>query len=314
MPLLAAIAVCAALLLAAATGSASEGVSARLAWAPPALSDPLSIAVTNANRRLYLDDGRDYRLTIVEPLTRELWIEGGRNVVVVGGHVTVDELGADTPYQDNTGVKVRFGAASGTVHLEGLLVDGQFLGDGIAIATQRTVQIQNVRVERAHDNVKGAHADCVQVQQGVGRLRMDRFTCSTERQGVFLGDHDGPIASVDLRRVNLNGAPGKHLLWQSTPSFPLDLSDVELGIAPGSHPWAPFGFWVYPQQDGRTYSGGVDRRRRAIVSRDGKRLWFIGSRISGVVRRAPAGAADFVPAGVAGMSYLPPGYARQSSG
>jgi hypothetical protein len=314
MPLLAAIAVCAALLLAAVTGSASEGGSARLAWAPPTLSDPVSIVVTNANRRLYLDDGRDYRLTIVEPLTRELWIEGGRNVVVVGGHITVGELGTDTPYQDNTGVKVRFGAASGTVHLEGLLVDGQFLGDGIAIATQRAVQIQNVRVERAHDNVKGAHADCVQVQQGVGRLRMDRFTCSTERQGVFLGDHDGPIGSVDLRRMNLNGAPGKHLLWQSTPSFPLNLSDVELGIAAGSHPWAPFGFWVYPQQDGRTYSGGVDRRRHAVVSRDGKRLWFTGSRISGIVRRASAGAANFVPAGVAGMSYLSPGYARQSSG
>jgi hypothetical protein len=283
-------------------------------WAPPAHSDPVALTVTNANKRLYLDDARDYRLTIAEPLTQELWIEGGRNVVVVGGHITVDQLGSDTPYQDNTGVKVRAGAASGTVHLEGLLVDGQFLADGIALATRRTVQIENVRVERAHENVKGAHADCVQVQQGVGRLRMDRFTCTTELQGVFLGDHDGPIGSADLRRVNLKGAPGGHLLWQSTASFPLELSDVELAIAPGSHPWASFGFWVYPQRDGRTSGGGFDRARRAVVSRDGKRLWFVGSNISGVVHRVSGKAPDFVPAGVAGMSYARTGYVRPSRG
>ena len=75
MRLRTAIAGCVALLVAAAIGSTGESAPARLTWGPPALSDPLSIAVTNANRRLYLDDSRDYRLTIVEPLTRELWIE-----------------------------------------------------------------------------------------------------------------------------------------------------------------------------------------------------------------------------------------------
>ncbi|MGH3127536.1 MAG: hypothetical protein ACRDPX_06435, partial [Gaiellaceae bacterium] len=98
----------------AASGSAGAGGSARLTWAPPALSNPVTIEVANANRRLFLDNGRDYRLKVVEPLRRELWIEGGRNVVVVGGHVTVDELGTSSPYQDNTGVKVRFGDPAGT--------------------------------------------------------------------------------------------------------------------------------------------------------------------------------------------------------
>jgi hypothetical protein len=294
---------------AAASGSAGAGAPARLTWAPPALYDPVTIEVSNANRRLFLDNGRDYRLRIVEPLKRELWIEGGRNVVVVGGHVTVDELGASSSYQDNTGVKVRFGDPAGTVHLEGLLVDGAYLSDGIAIATARDVQIQNVRVERAYDNVKTAHADCVQVQQGVADLRIDRFTCSTQRQGIFLGDN-GAIRSADLRRVNLLGAPGKHLLWQTTASFDVTVSEVWLGTAPDFRPWAPFGFWVYPQRDGKTYVGNVDRRRRAVVSRDGKRLWFIGSRISGIVRKAPLGAHDFVAADAVGMAYASPGYAR----
>ena len=295
---------------AAASGSAGAGAPARLTWAPPTLSNPITIEVSNANRRLFLDNGRDYRLRIVEPLKRELWIEGGRNVVVVGGHVTVDELGTSSSYQDNTGVKVRFGDPAGTVHLEGLLIDGANLSDGIAIATARDVQIQNVRVERAYDNVKTAHADCVQIQHGVADLRIDRFTCSTQRQGIFLGNN-GAIRSADLRRVNMLGAPGTHLLWQTTASFDVAVSDVWLGTAPDFRAWAPFGFWVYPQRDGKTYVGNVDRRRRAVVSRDGKRLWFVGSRISGVVLKAPPGASDFVTAHAVGMAYASPGYARR---
>ena len=293
----------------AASASVSAGEGSRLTWAPPALSDPVVISVSNANRRLYLDDARDYRLNIVEHLKRELWIEGGRHVVVVGGHITIDQLGRESAYQDNTAIKVRNGAAGGIVHLEGLLVDGAHVADGIAIATPRSVQVENVRVERAFDGIKGAHADCVQVQQGVGDLRVDRFTCSTERQGFFLGDHDGPIRSVELRHVNLLGAPGAHLLWQSSPTYDISISDMWLGIAPNFKPWAPFGWWVYPQKDGRTVGGQVDRRRRSVVSRDGSRLWFVGSRISGIVRKNRIAAGDFVPASLPGVEYTSPGYA-----
>jgi hypothetical protein len=303
-----AIAVAAAVVTAAASGTPGAVSPTSLAWAPPALSNPVVITVTNANRRLFLDNARDYRLNIVEPLKRELWIEGGRNVVVVGGHITIDELGGASSYQDNTAIKVRFGDPAGTVHLEGLLIDGPYVNDGLGIATGRNVQIENVRVERVYDMIKDGHADCVQIQQGVGNLRMDRFTCSTQRQGIFLGDHTGPIRSADLRHVNMYAAGGKHLFFQTTGTYPVALSDVWLAIAPGYTQWASFGYWVYPQRDGRTYDGRVDRSRRAVVSRDGKRLWFIGSRISGVVRKSVPGATDFVPGGLAGMSYVSPGY------
>ena len=296
---------------AAASGSAGAGAAGRLTWAPPALSNPIMIDVTNANRRLFLDDLRDYRLNIVEHLNRELWIEGGRNVVVIAGHITINELGTSSAYQDNTAIKVRYGDPAGTVHLEGLLIDGAYVNDGIVTATSRNLQIQNVRVERAYDMIKNGHADCIQSQAGVGHLRVDRFTCSTQRQGFFLGDHDGPIRSADLRRVNLLGAPGAHLLWQTTSSFDIAMSDVWLGIASDFRAAAPFGFWVYPQRDGKTYVGSIDRRRRAVVSRDGRRLWFVGSRISGVVRKAAPGARDFVKADAVGMAYTSPGYARR---
>ena len=194
-----AIAVAAAVLTASASGSTRAVPPAPLTWAPPALTNPITIDVANANRRLFLDDSRDYRLNIVEPLERELWIEGGRNVVVIGGDITIEQIGDAAAYQDNTAVKVRFGDPSGTVHLEGLLIDGRYVSDGFGVATRRNVQIQNVRVERAYDDLKNAHADCVQIQRGVGQLRMDRFTCSTERQGIFLGDHDGPIGRASCR-------------------------------------------------------------------------------------------------------------------
>jgi hypothetical protein len=301
-----AVGVCACAL--AASGSLGRSSPQPLAWAPPALTDPLTIDVTNANRRLVLEDGRDYVLRLVEPLTRELWIEGGRNVVVVGGWITLDQLGASSLYQDNTAVKVRFGDPGGTVHLEGLLVDGPYVNDGIAVATSRDVQIQNVRVERAYDRIKGGHADCVQIQGGVGDLRTDRFTCSTERQGIFLGDHSGPIGSAELRNTNIYGAPGKHLFWRQSATYPVALRSVWLEIASGFSPWAPFGFWVYPQQDGRTYDGRFDKTSRAVVTRDGKRLSFVGSRIRGVIRKGRPPGGDYVDADAVGMAYVSPGY------
>jgi hypothetical protein len=48
--------------------------------------------------------------------------------------------------------------------------------------------------------------------------------------------------------------------------------------------------------------------RRAVVSRDGKRLWFVGSRISGIVQKAPMTRPDFVPIGRVGSMYVSPGY------
>lgn len=308
MRFLAALAVAVCMSASAASSSLQQFGPEPLTWAPPALSNPVTINVTNANRRLYLDDSRDYRLNIVEHLRRELWIEGGRNVAVIGGHITIDQLGSASSYQDNTAVKVRYGDPSGTVHLEGLLIDGAYVNDGIVTATRRNLQIQNVRVERAYDMIKNGHADCIQVQAGVGQLRVDRFTCSTQRQGFFLGNHDGPIASATFRNTNMYSAYGSHLFWQTHPSFPVTISGLWLAVAPGFTTKYPFGFWVYPQKDGRTYLGNVTRKRRAVVSRDGKRLWFVGSRISGVVRKGVPPRGDFVPPGLAGMAYASPSY------
>jgi hypothetical protein len=283
-----------------------------LAWAPPALSNPISIDVTNANRQLRLDDSRDYRLRIVEPLERELWIEGGRNVVVVGGHVTIDELGASNAYRDNTAVKIRFGNPAGTVHVEGLLIDGPFVSDAIAVATGRTVQIENVRIERTRHGIKGQHGDCLQIQQGAGALRIDHFTCTTEQQGLFLDDSQGRTGAIDIRNTDIVGDPGKVLFFQTTASTgPVTLRNVWLHT---DRPWAPLGFWVYPTVAGAGPGPAGTGVRRAVVSsargdRPGVRqpqVSFVNTRISGRLFGGHPPSHDFVPAGVAGLDYVSP--------
>jgi hypothetical protein len=305
MRLLAALALSGCLVVPASMASVVPASETLLTWAPPALTDPARIDVTNANRRLFLDDQRDYRLYVVEPLARELWIEGGRNVVVIGGHVRIDARGTPTPYQDNTAVKVRYGNPEGVVHLEGLQIDGPNVADAFGLATRRVVQIQNVRVEGTYD-VKGAHPDCVQTQRGVGALRVDRFSCTTQHQGIFLKVEAGErVGKCELRRTNIVGAPGKHLFFQTSPDIPVALDDFWIHTPT---PWAPFGFQVFPQQDGRTLEGTRDTRRRAVVSRDGTRLWFVGSNISGVARKGRPAGGDFVARGTVGMGYQSPGY------
>lgn len=277
---------------------------AALSWYPPTLSNAITVNVSDTNRRLFLDDTRDYRLQLKSPVKKELWIEGGRNVVVVGGQITIDELGASTRYKDNTALKIRGGDPSGTVHVEGLLIDGRYVNDAIAIATQRTVQIENVRIERVYDRIKGGHGDCLQIQQGVGTLRVDRFTCTTERQGFFLDDTYAHVGWIDIRNADITGSPGKHLFFQTTATTgPVRLTQVWLGTG---RPWAPFGWWVYPTAAGADGSPS----RRAVVTSDSRGrarfLTFVNSNILGRINQGQPPNGEFVPSGVAGIGYVSP--------
>ena len=90
--------------------------------------------------------------------------------------------------------------------------------------------------------------------------------------------------------MNITGAPGKHLFWQTTPKQPITLTDVWLHT---DSPWGPFGWWVYPNTEGLTWDGKTDMSRIAVVSADGSYLTFTGSSntISGRINkgRPPGG-------------------------
>ncbi len=256
---------------------------ALLTWAPPALTSPVTLDITQDDLDLRLEPDQDYVLRMPpEPLVGGLSVNGGDDVVLVGGEITVPE-GAES----NRGLALK--RQRGTVHVEGLAITGDGLGEGIDLdqtVPGSVVQLQNVRVSTVHGSKDGHHADVLQTWAGPGELRVDGLSGSTTYQGLFLlprqfGDQPEP-AVVDLRRVDITGV-GEHgyLLWRDDLAWPLRAQDVRLRPTDPGRGWQQV---LWPRADG-----------------DRERLWA-------GVEIAPPGA-DAVPEGVAGVGYRSPGYA-----
>ena len=215
-----------------------------LRWPAPRLTEPEVIEVGARGGDLRLDDRRDYRVVLRAPVRAVggLTITGGRNVVLRGGHITVPPAGAGATAADRRGLLIA--GQTGTVHVEGLLIDnaGGDLSEGIHIAAPRAVvQLQNVRVAGVHArDQKGFtdnHPDVIQTWGGVRDLRVNRFTGTTDYQGLFLRGDRGPVGRVTLSKVNVVGFPtAGYLYWKrcdapyparcSGPDFPLEVDDV----------------------------------------------------------------------------------------
>ncbi len=258
----------------------------RLTWAPPQLEAPTTIAVGGDRRTLTLERSRDY---IIEMPPRPLIaaggvrVTGGRNVVLIGGEIVVPQLGRDPEDAERRGLMLK--GQTGVVHIEGLLIGGDDLSDGIVLDERSgaTVQIQNVRVERvtARDtrNFSDFHPDVLQTWAGPAELRIDRLSGSTDYQGLFLDPldfHDATPRRFDVRRVDLRGsAKSRYLLWLSG-RVPLSVQQVHVAPAPGR----PLEQTVWPDV----------------------RSW------TGVHLGTPPGG-EFVPESSVGASYRSPGYA-----
>jgi|GEM_PF-3979980 len=123
-----------------ATAVESDGVSV-LTWAPPTLTNPKTIVVTEAlaASAIQLDDLQDYRL-VCDPsqsgaLTlKRLAVQGGHNIVMIGCSLKRALNTANSVYPPVNGVcasianpvnTVSFQKQTGTVYIEGLLVDLQ---------------------------------------------------------------------------------------------------------------------------------------------------------------------------------------------
>lgn len=217
----------------------------RLSWTPPQLDHPITVDVSASNHVLKLDPARDYLVRM--PTTKlsvlgGLVIVGGHDVVLIGGAITIPSWGASHP-TDNRGLYLK--EQTGTVHIEGLLIDnsGGALSEGINInAPKATVQLQNIRVDRlqARDEVgfSDNHPDLVQSWAGPAELRVDRFSGTTDYQGIFLAPGafgSSPSRRFDLRRVNIaTTATARYLLWQEGDAA-LRLDDVWIQPSPGRY-------------------------------------------------------------------------------
>ncbi|WP_380165757.1 hypothetical protein [Jannaschia sp. R86511] len=270
-----------------AADPAPEAAGDELTWAPPELVDPERVLVTEDNRNLELDPERDYELVLPdEPLevAGGVTVVGGRNVVMIGGEISIPDSGA----RDGNDVRaVYLKNQTGTVHIEGLAITGEGLGEGFNLDQREgaVVQLQNIHVETVQGTREGHHADLIQTWAGPRQLLVDGLTGSTSYQGFFLlpqqfGEQPEPEL-FDLRDIDITGVEGSgYLLWRDESSWPISVEDVH--VSP-QYDTDDRGAFLWPRDDG---TGSWDDVRSG----------------------APDGGS-FVPEGLAGTSYRSPGYA-----
>ncbi len=219
----------------------------RLMWLSPSLRHPVVLHARQGGNHFHLSTSRDYVIVVPRPrLLGTLWIEGGHDVVVIGGDITVPssanqlDNGAD---DTDTGIYVE--GASGTVHLEGLLIDAQpdVMFDAIDVnAPRATVQIERVRVNGLWGSDRTEHADAVQTWGGVRNLEIDDLSVFGDYQGLTIDPDLGPVGDEEIDHVDLTLQPvpaalraisvgGGHMVWltrdaESCESGHVRLSDV----------------------------------------------------------------------------------------
>lgn len=273
-----------------------------LTWAPPPLSNPTTITLGTGSTTNTLDPAKDYIVKLPSAAIKNgtTHLRGGRNVVVIGGHITLPSYG--TAGNANA---FRIQDSVGTVHIEGVYVDtvadGQ--GDALAIdADNAIVQVQNCRFA----GLKGAtgewHADVIQPWGGVKELRVDKLTGTSNYQGLFLAVNLGPIGRATFKRTNLRmlpewyaGAGGGYAIWigNEEPYFSFENVYVE----PRAN--RTLGNSVWPNASDPDHP---------LVITNGLGTWPSLPRTTGGVHSGPPPGGDYVPVGVAGYGYVSPGY------
>jgi hypothetical protein len=333
------------------TSSLSPTPGPGLTWAPPALSNPITVQVQNTGQacpsvtspwqnpnqpsNCMLDTTKDYILEIGHRTDAGgLVVRGGRNVVIIGGRITPQLTNNAT---DGRGLT--FWNQTGTVHVEGVLIDGA--GDGLLIfAPQATFQLENVRIAVAapSHNFSVNHPDVIQTWSGPAEMRIDRLTAVSDYQGFYwyrdtsvsgtvlpgrviqkrvnvLTDPSQAGASATLHNVSYLNDPSivfscqdcwMQTGWQST-SYRRKLQDSVAGYynaATNTYTMPPYRVVGY---DGQIVTGPA---ANDVGRRQGDYIEWLGiANLTGFRwywGLPPAG--DFVPAGLAGAGYTSPGY------
>lgn len=334
-----------------------------LTWAPPTLTSPITEVVGPGNHNVGIAAGQDAIIQMpataysdvatIGTADAVVQVNGGRNVVLIGGHIQVNEppvtaitasvAAADTtltvastagfptaaalriegeyitytgttptsftgcarnagffftgPYASSTAhavgaqvyiddslrTGISFLNQTGTVHVEGLLIDGPRLADGIRIhgTSATTVQIQNTRIGPStnYDNLAStdSHPDCIQVIAGPAALRMDRVTLrSFVGRGILNqgSDTSQVMGSADLRDVELIAAGVPLWLIKNTDR---------------TTTWSLANVWGYGPVS-TAYCDDAALQAKMLI--------------------APRGASpvEFCPASLAGTGYVSPGY------
>lgn len=170
-----------------------------LRWKPPGYpnySGYTTVALTTGAQTVNLDNTKDYILDISTKTwssssgrTIGLNINGGRNVIVIGGSL---QFNATNNQDDSIGILVDGGADNGVVHLEGLDI---LACNGITVRSRRRVQIENCRIQvyawnDDYNGGAGIHPDLIQTwgttasQFPCAGIYMHKVTMFTPYQGM----------------------------------------------------------------------------------------------------------------------------------
>jgi hypothetical protein len=320
---------------ASGTGDANASVVGRLEWAPPELVNPQVVTVADGRDPdiLRLSTKQDYVVKLpAGGIHGTVEINGGHNVVLIGGEVTVPATANQTDNgKDGTDTAIYVRAATGTVHIEGVLIkaDTDTMFDGIDVnAPLATVQIENVRVEGVYGSRTSEHGDVIQTWGGAKALLVDELTASGDYQGVMVAPALGAVGSVHLDNVDLTAeAPppalaasthgGGIMLWftagtETCQSSPVALEHVFIVNKTGRLS-SPDTVWPSPlarlQCDPvvEQRSGWSPSRSTEPVVEEETISWP-SLPVSGSVTLGSPPGGSFVPPGVAGNGYVSPGY------
>ncbi|MEO5575151.1 MAG: hypothetical protein ABIR67_11945, partial [Gaiellaceae bacterium] len=200
---------------------AADAPTGKLPWAPPALTDPTTILVSNSSSTVHLDSSRDYVILMPStPLTAEggLSLVGGRNLIIRGG-----EIHNDSPIASGESVDKAYGlylkSQTGTVHLEGLWIHGRGIGQALILdqGNGATIQMQQTRLETLHP-VGNVHTDGIQTWRGPHRLKLSNVTIKTAGVALQTMPHQyEPVAidSWEYRNTNVEQLTGDaYALWK----------------------------------------------------------------------------------------------------
>lgn len=289
----------------------------KLKYAPPYVGTVTPRPVADGYTKYTLPVDRDAIFELPNFVKNgSLFVEGGRNIIIRGGHIRPNVDTSRAIYIKNN---------KGTVHIEGVVIEGSgtLNFDAITIDSPDTIlQVQNVRILNVHGTHSGFHGDIIQPFSGLKELRVDRLTGSSSYQGLQLATTGTPIGSVELNRVNLksNGAQtqesGGQLFWMMSANYvfdcvrqqyPVKLENVFLQGRPenGTH---MFTHTVYPMR-GQLDNNGVDCG--GALSGDGTKITFPALPVTGFLSAGAPEGGDYVKEGEAGLNYISPGYQNQ---
>jgi hypothetical protein len=283
-----------------------------LTWAPPALVNPVTYRVSGTPGMITAGAGQDSVVKFVGPVNRRLILRGGRNWVIIGGEINIDRPW--TNLDDRNAILVK--DATGVVHIEGVLMHGSYINDGIKTCSRdATLQIQNSRIIDLLGTQFGYHSDVIQPYCGFRELRVDALTGYSQFQGQMFKADWGRWRTTTLKRVNLvgiapqSGYPINVVMGccnrdgNRYVDGPVRLEDVY--IKPDtSHNGGSLSGNITPSTSfvfGRDLTTG----REYAEPRDG-----IVPQVTGRIWKGGPPLGDYVPSGIAGMGYIPLTYTQ----